>query len=906
MNQSFRLSALTTSLLMLGACSTLSIAPPTATPSATAATTTSPVATSAPSAARPTTPPAAGAPGTPPLRPYAEVIKDAKEFKGMLTVYQKDDKAWLALNPEQFEQPMIFQATLTHGIGEKNIYGNTMLDNEQIIAFRQFNPTTVQVIALNAAYGPRDKSPAGLIVERMFSDSLLFNAPIVSLPDSKSKAVLIELNGLVLNDYPQGGAALERAYRQAYAYDPRNSSITKVRSTDDQLSINTRAHYATARIAVPTPGTPPGMPVPSVPSTVPDARSLFLGFNYSFASLPKEPMPGRVADERVGHFLTNVYDYSDHTLRTPRVRYVNRWRLEKKDPNAALSEPKQPIVFWLDKNIPTKYREATTKGLLMWNAAYEKIGFKDAIVVKQQGVDDDFDTSDIRHASIRWIIGKDVPFGARGPSMTDPRSGEILDADIEMSEDISRIYTSRYGEDTPRPIGMFKSGGMLCTHAEGKFSEMAFALDLLAARGEFDIGSEKAEAFVLEGLIDIVGHEVGHTLGLRHNFRASTIYTAAQLADIEHTKTKGVSGSIMDYNALNIGLGNEKQANYFMQGIGPYDHWAIEYAYRPLPRETENTELGKIASRSNEPELAYATDEDAGYGAMFEGIDPAVNRSDMTNDPLAFYAKRVAIIQEMWNKLQARTFAPGESQEMLRRNVDRGIGQLGVVTNLAAKYVGGLSVLRDRAGSGRTPLTPIAAGEQKRALKLLTDALFSVDSLQFKPEFVSRLVLDPFATRDALFADRGMPSIDFSISNRLLSLQRAALAQITTDSVAQRLIDTPDKLNNPAEALTLNELYTTLNNAIWSELDNGRDISTARRNLQRELLKGQVGALTRASGSTPAEARSLQRLHSKQLLAKIEAALKKPNLSVPVRAHLDEARDQLEAGLKATYVKAGV
>ncbi|MEN9559867.1 MAG: hypothetical protein RLZZ502_1078, partial [Pseudomonadota bacterium] len=683
----------------------------------------------------------------------------------MYTAYRKDDKAWLAIAPEQLEKPMIFNVNMTHGIGERNLYGNLMFDNQQIVVWRKINPTTMQLVALNATYGPKGQSPAGIQVERMFSDSLLFSVPIVSTAESKTQAVLIDLSGIVFTDYLMAASMLERAYRQNYVLDARNSQITTLRSTADQLVIATRAHYATPRLAMAMPGMPaaPGVPAPSLPTTLPDPRSLFLGFSYNFAALPKEPMAPRLADQRIGHFVTNVEDYSDHSLRTPRLRYVNRWRLEKKDPNAAISEPKEPIVFWLDKNIPDKYREPTTRGILWWNDAFEKIGFKNAIVVKQQTKDDDFDTSDLRHASVRWIIGKDVPFGARGPSITDPRSGEILDADIEVSEDISRIYSTRFNEDLPKPVGQQSRVGSVfrghhshdadCNHAEFRINEIAFGLDLLAARGELDQQPERVEALLAEGIADLMAHEVGHTLGLRHNFRASTIYTAEQISNSEHTKTRGLSGSVMDYNAMNLSLTGEKQGHYFMQGLGPYDYWAIEYAYRELPRATENTELAKIAARSNEPALAYDTDENAGYGVQ-EGVDPGVNRSDLTGDPLAFYSKRFAVVREMWQRLQNRQFAPGESQEMLRRNVERGFAQLAVMSNLAAKYVGGLSVLRDRAGSGRAPLMPIAASEQRRALKLLAQELFSVDSLAFTPEFVSRLAIDPFTARDAIWAER--------------------------------------------------------------------------------------------------------------------------------------------------------
>jgi hypothetical protein len=619
-------------------------------------------------------------------------------------------------------------------------------------------------------------------------------------------------------------------------------------------------------------------------------------------------MTPRVADARVGYFNTTTYDFSDNEKRSPKQKFVNRWRLEKKDPGAALSEPKQPIVYWLDKNIPEKYRPAITDGILEWNKAYEKIGFKNAVVVKQQKSEDDFDTSDLRHASVRWFIGKDVPFGARGPSATDPRSGEILDADIELSEEMTRIYTTRFNEDTPRPIGMVKRNGALCSYAEMKFSEIAFAMELLNARGEIEYGSPQAEQFLVDGLRDLMAHEVGHTLGLRHNFRASTIYNETQVSDAEFTKAQGLSGSVMDYNPLNLSLPGQKQGTYFMNTLGPYDYWAIEYGYKPFSKETEGAEIAKIAGRSNEPLLAYATDEDAGYGASVEGIDPEVNRGDLTGDPLAHYGKRVKLVRELWDKLQAKETPVGQPYEYLRRNFDRGFTQLSTVSELAAKYIGGVSLLRDNAGSGRAPITPTSADKQRIALNLLADSLFSESNFRYSPEFLSRLSVDFLEREDGVWSNLGPAgtyNASISLPDRVLNLQRSVLTKLTADGVAKRLTDSPALTGEKAPALSINELYSTLQSRIWSEADNGSATTPMRRALQREYLRWMVFTLKRESGNTPGDARVIVRAQAKQLLAKLDSARRNASGSVEHRAHMDDAFDQLNSALNAVSQKFG-
>jgi Met-zincin/Domain of unknown function (DUF5117)/Domain of unknown function (DUF5118) len=890
----------------------------------------------APAAVPNPTAPAAPAAGGAPVRPFNDLIKDAKVTKGWFTTYQKDDKVWLEVLPEQFNQTFVMSMNITHGIGERNLYGNWMGGygaagrGTRMIKFQKLNPTTIQVMAINESVGPKDQSPIGLAVERAFSDSLVGNAAIASAPHPTRQSVLVEINSLFTTDIAHVSFQLEQAFRQSYALDPRNSSIEKIRSTDDQLTIATKLHFGLGRLAVPTPGGPPGAPMPSIPSLLPDVRSLFMGVQYNIAKLPSVVMKPRAADPRIGYFSTSQWDYSDASQRVPQVRHVNRWRLEKKDEAAALSEPKQAIVFWLDKNIPEKYRASITEGILEWNKAFEKIGFRNAVVVKQQTLTDDFDTSDLRHASVRWLIGRDVPFGARGPSITDPRSGEILDADIEISDSQTRALTARYREDTPRPTagghsvsshGANNSGdanvprsflaksahladGHVCDYAHQKIDDMIFSLELLEARGEMVIGSPESDAFIAAGLKDLMAHEVGHTLGLRHNFRASTIYTEAQISDPAFTKVNGLSGSVMDYNTINLGLPNQRQSEYFMSTLGPYDYWAIEYGYRPVPAAQENEVLAKIAGRSAEPLLAYDTDEDAGFPGV-DGIDPDINRGDLTNEPLAHYRKRVKLVRELWDKLQTRQLPAGTSYEQLRRNFDRGFANLNSIAELSAKYVGGVRLLRDFSGTGRLPITPVPVKQQREAMSLIVDNLFSESNFTFAPGFLNRLSIDYLNRESQVFSGGSGPisGVSLSLPERILSMQRTVLSRLTSDGVARRLGDAEALSAGGTAALSVSELYTTLTSKIWSELESGAAVSSIRRDLQREHLRWMVTIIKRDGAAVPGDARVAARGQAKALLAKLDSAKRKPKASADQRAHFDDAADQLRSALNAVAIR---
>ena len=848
-----------------------------------------------------TTPPAPSTPA--PTKPFADIIKDAKHHPGYFSIYQKEDKVWIEILPEQFDKPFFFQANRTHGIGERRGLTNPML-RANIAEFHKIGDL-VQLLAKNERFVAKPGTGLARAVRENLSDSLISSAAILSKPHPERKSVLVEANGLLLNDLPGAATNLENAYRLAYAFDARNSSFTAVRAAADITTFSVSAHYAIGKVPA-TPLASSMTPYVAPPAHLEDVRSLFLGFVYSFAKLPQEPMAARLADDRIGHFTTHKFDFSDDLAPFPDVHYVQRWRLEKKDPAAAMSEPKKPITYWLDRNIPEKYRETVKAGILEWNKAFEKIGFIDAIHVEQQADDADFETGDASHTSVRWVVNSADGALAIGPSQVDPRTGEILDADIEIEDGWTRLPRRVASEQLPTaPTAQMMHSGKYCDYGEHAAAELEFTLDLLGARGDFEAGSPEAEAFARATLKDVVTHEVGHTLGLQHNFRASTIYTLAQVSDKEFTAKHGIAGSAMDYNASNIATVGEKQGEYVMSTIGPYDYWAIEYAYRPLAAGQEKEELSRIAARSKEPELAFANDLDAGFGGFAEGMDPEVNRRDLGSDPLEFAMRRLKLSRELWDRLQTRNLKSGESYDMLRRGLIAGLNQVALATNISAKNIGGVVYVRDHAGSGRDPFTPVPAARQRAAMKLLSDGLFSVDSFRMKPEFMRRLTVDQF---DRYRSDGSISAVapDFSLSDRVLSMQRSALDQVLSDSVARRVVESPLRFNGEGGALSLSELYDSVQDAIWSELRTNSDIDPLRRNLQREHMKRLASTLIRSSSMVHADARSLQRENARRLLGQIKSAQVRSGMSREARAHLAESANTLEESLKAPLQRSGL
>ena len=908
--------------LCLGGCAQLGTvqapgalaATPTAAPSAAPAPAGSPAAAPRPPGAPPA---AAPAPGQPP--PFATVIKDAKPTHGLFSVWQKDEKVWIELKPDDFDKPFFLSPKLRTGIGEARVFGGLMVGAPALVEFRRQH-NVVQLVAINQQQVAQAGTPEARAVAAAVSPSLLTAYPVGSQPHPDRKAVLVDLSAMLMNDMLGIGGHLQRTYRQNYAFDARNSAVVGVRGQPGLLVLETNNHFATANIAVPQPGAPPGAPVPTVPGGLPDARSLFVGLHFSLMQLPATPMARRAADPRVGYFQSARDDYSDDLARSPRQRVVNRWRLEKKDPAAALSEPVKPITYWLDRNIPVKYRAAITAGVLEWNKAFERIGFQNAIVVQQQPDDATWDTLDAGVASLRWMTNRQPAFGAIGPSHVDPRSGEILDADIGIESLSARnlrnlrarvlggTATAAAAQDWAEllqvagpPSPELLAGGLAhdplqCRHADHAAEQLGYALDVLAARGDLDPDSPEARQFVLDYMKDMTMHEVGHTLGLRHNFRASHGVRASQVADPEFTRREAFTNSVMEYAPVNLPRPGEPAAAPFQATLGTYDYWAIEYGYKPIPAEQEREELARIAARSGEPALGYGTDED-----NFLGIDPDALHFDLGDDVLAFASRRFDIARDLFQRQETRTLKPDEDYGILRRTLGYAVRDAGRAAGVLLRQVGGVRTLRDFPNTGRDPLQPLPAADQRAALQMLSQRVLAADAFVVSPALQRKLAPN-FLERGESLAE----PTEYPLGQTVLDLQRAILNRLMGDSLATRVLDTESKVSPPAQPLRLAELYDQLEADVWSELAGSGDIPQPRRELQREHVSRMAALVLRPGLMTRSDARAMVRSRGAALAQRLERAAGRKGLSVEARAHLADSAETLRSALAASQQRAGV
>lgn len=699
-----------------------------------------------------------------------------------------------------------------------------------------------------------------------------------------------------------------------------------------------------------------------------------VGVGYSFRILPdlqRSDYKPRVADERIGYFPTVRQDWNTpYTDRENIVRYINRWNLQKKDPSLEASPPAEPIVFIIEKTVPLQWRRFVKEGIEEWNKAYEAIGITNAIQVYQQTDDNEFaniDPEDARYNFFRWIVtGRGF---AMGPSRPDPRTGEILDADIIFDDSMVRGYLQDFGnlfgaealswqmgpevieflEKNPNfiPMGMtaedVRSTGMqmrkyaalavgntellqddagalassrtkpvfsphACTYAQGMQHQMSMLSLITAAKGD---GRKVPERLIGEMVRDITSHEVGHTLGLRHNFKGSTWLSPEEIKKRRDAGDEATFASTMDYNGMLLFPGDKIEAVKHVTSpvIGPYDFWAIEYGYTA---DDKGDALAKIAQRSNEPGLAYATDEDV---MGMSSPDPRANRWDMSSDPIAWATNQAKLADEMLSTFQTWAVKPTDPSYYLRSAYLTLMFDKTRNLSYVARLVGGQEFNRNRAGDpdAKPPLTPIAPEEQRKALDSLASTIFSEDFLKLDPELLNKLV--PGRNWDDRFGEPPA-RVDFPAHQSILSLQNTSLFTITNPVILQRIYDA--ELKTTAEnKFTAAELLSRGQKMIWGDLkvegegytDAKPMISSLRRNLQKQWLNNMIAMAKSQPGSLlSADLQSMVRYSLREMSGGIEGILKSAKtdtgskIDLGTRAHLAEAKSRIDRVLEAPEI----
>src|SRR5690606_34897278 len=383
----------------------------------------------------------------------------------------------------------------------------------------------------------------------------------------------------------------------------------------------------------------------------------------------------------------------------------------------------------------------------------------------------------VARASVRWMTNSKPQFGAIGPSHVDPRSGEILRADIgleSLSSRAIRTFRSEMLNSARDKDHQQDHQEAHCEHGALAADQLDYALQHMLLDSKLAPDSLEVQAFVLAYLKDTTMHEVGHTLGLRHNFRASRWRTAAQLQDAELTRKEGISASVMDYNPVNLSLPGQRPTTAFQTTLGPYDFWAIEYGYKDLSASPDAAaELRRIAQRSQTPPwtraLDYGNDED-----LRLALDGSTILFDLGQDPLAFVQQRLSFAKTLLQQAGSTRIRPDDEAAAMRRRVNLAIREVMRGAGILLRQVGAVETRRDAPYNGRDALDPVPASTQRAALRILGEQILSPQVLSLPPSLRRRLAPDFLERDEASDAAR----TEFSAADQVLDLQRAVLREL--------------------------------------------------------------------------------------------------------------------------------
>ena len=566
-----------------------------------------------------------------------------------------------------------------------------------------------------------------------------------------------------------------------------------------------------------------------------DARYVRVRMQHSLMELPKNNFKPRRDDPRVGYFGQQVTDQTSISA-TPYKDNINRWNLVKKDPTAALSEPVEPIVFWVENTTPHEYRQTIVDAGLKWNQAFEKAGFKNAVQMKIMPDNADWDPADIRYNVIRWVASANPSYGAIGPSFVNPKTGQILGADItvewisgSMTPVLAELLTSTSAQ-TPNLPGMDMSHFATCTLAGELKGQLVTGMTALEAAGADDkeIG-EMHQQF----LTYLIMHEMGHTLGLNHNMKSSQMWSPAEIHNKELTRKYGLIGSVMDYPAINLALDSKKQGDYYTTLAGPYDVWAIEYGYTPFAEGAEEKGLKTILSRSTDPKLAFGNDGDD-MRAPGKAMDPRVNVNDLTSDAISYAEDRFKLVNNLMGNLVKRFSKEGQSYAELRGRYSILQGQRMGMIAAVSRYVGGVYVDRSfpEQKSTAKPFTPVPLATQKKAIQTLNKYVFAPEA------FSADAVVFPYLQPQRRMFNQNGSGDDFRVTNTVLNNQYSALAHILHPATMQRITNSSLYGNQYSVA----DVLTDLNSGIFAA-DLKTNVNVYRQYLQTAYVENLAAML---------------------------------------------------------------
>ncbi len=823
-----------------------------------------------------------GIPGQ--TQPYAVFVRNAERQSGLIDIIKKDDEVYLDFGPDQLDHEFIVSPVLASGVGGDVVAGTIF--SPFVIEFKRVGKRVLW-ISKNTYFGePAPNSAAADSLAISAADSVINSTPIVA-EDAANKRVVVS-GAFFLTDFENVGRSLggssapilqfSLTARPVFAVDPSRSYIamTKALPQNDEF-------LASLAFVGPQNGDFHG-----------DPRGIRVQMHYSIVEPPaKSSYVPRLADDRVGYFITAQKRFDDDSAPTAFTRYINRWNFQR-----------GPIVYYLTNEIPAQYKPAIRKALLEWNVAFAKAGIPNAVEVRDQPDDPSWDPDDVRYSTVRWITSDKPSFSAYAPSVADPRTGEIFRVEIVIDGEVMRSIKRGFVDQVEQIHGASTSAQCAEPDACDDFAENSAEIassGMLALR-EAGASSAQAQEFAENWLTSVVLHEAGHDFGLRHNF-AAAIYPLAELHDKNFTSRHGLVSSVMHYTPINLSAPGEPQGSYFQLQLGPYDYWAIGYGYHnfgPVTKPSDEAPaLRKVAEESVKPEYVYASDEDV-YGER--AVDPRVAPFLLSSDTFAFYANQYAVYDHLMANLDRtypRNDRPYSEERLAFISLLRGYQRTAL---LNVRYVGGIYTSRDHRGQpgGLPPFRPVPRAEERRAFDMLAQHIFSSHAFHFSPQLMADLAITNYLHRGN---DDVFERPDFPLEDVVAEMQDSVMFEMYSPDVMSRLADQQLKVAHPGDTMSLEDLFGWMQASVWDDLKPGMTtIDPLHRNLQRRYTNLMIAFNLAPSFVVeglgyPSDSVPLARYELSQLSGRLDRALASNSLDVATRAHLDDMRSRVRHAL---------
>ena len=854
----------------------------------------------------------------PKVAAYDAALKDLKAIEGPFRLYQRKKDILLELPEDKLGQVFLVQATLATGLDSGLMHAGMPVGGNAVDAFRfDKNEEQVWLVRPNIANRWQKEDPFSVGAERQFQEAILGSFKIEQQHPEK-KLLLINVTQLFYGDVFRLSEMISQGLGGPYMLDREKSGIESVKGFPENNTVQMRMHFMSPR------GGGGSMLAAllglSAPLTLEDDRSAPLKVSYSMWFRKEDGYVPRLADPRVGYFTENFFSIDKYLNADRTERFINRWNLDKKENG----DPAKPIVFTIDNSIPPDYRAAVKEGVLRWNKAFSAMGYNDAVRVQDQPADKDYDHADGRFNVIRMMISPSSIFGAISLFRTDPFTGEILNAGITLDGNLirdlqmehMRHLSSHVGggkhalqvltRDSDRKMtddeflflnpveqarkGVFNNfskfgwGGEVCSYASE--ATTSAVLDWMAIQAAPMKLSK--EQYVKKFLADCVSHEVGHALGLRHNFAGSTNLSTADLANEKLTDEQGISASVMDYTAANVQAVLRGSGNFYTPVIGTYDMWAIKYGYADFGAKTplgEKFQLSQIASQSGERGHAFLTDEEA------DSWNPYAARFDGASDPLNFAEKSIVALKRARDYAITNLPRPGESYSKRTNVVLNSIMRSMRDGRTAARFIGGIAMSKNfRGDKGEKPtMAPVPAALQRQAAKLIVVNFLAPGSFKM-----------PESVLTSLSTDENEGSWTAPVRDFIGMNQQSLLASMLSANTIDRISENAYKTNN---AYGLDEHYGMVVNAVFAEVGKNQSVDPLRRDLQRFLIQGLTTIAGAPNGAVNEDSRMLasQSLSTvrQRMLTQLKAPEKLDNMT---RLHLKDASENIGRFLNRSKV----